>query len=327
MRTSVLLSSLLVLSLAACNLPNQPTKAPTADPIGTQVSQRLTQTAAAINQSTKAPTPAQPSAVVLPTLTSPAGSPAAPATATKIPPTSAAATTTNTATSAASATPAPGQTATNTASPTATQTPTATATATNVPGDPKETMGQPVWKENFAKSSTWGLDAPYDDGHTRVSIAPGKIILKSYDGNGWHGWRIAAPKVQNFYLEATIQPLTCASDDQYGLIFRASDAAKGYWFTVTCDGRYGLTAGTLGSEVEVIKLKNSPLIKAGSNQVNRLGVMAKDKKLSLYMNGKLLEEVTNDAFTGTGVFGYFIAGFKTAGFTYESTEIAYWNLP
>lgn len=296
------------LLMTSCNLPTNSTPTAQVDVLGTQVSQKLTQTAAALApQSAGTGNPGR-------TAASPAPGSSTPAARSATPPLT------------------PSQAASLTAAPTgaasATATPTLTSTPSPVPGDPKTALGSPAWKETFQKPSTWGLDSPYDDGHTRVSITNGKIQLKSYDGNGWHGWRMMNnPKIQNFYLEATFQTQACAGADMYGFLVRANDQAQGYWFGVTCDGRYNLTYGDIYTETELIKAKANPLIQAGSNQTNRVGILLKDKKISLYMNGKLLEELSSDAFTAAGTFGYFIAGYKTPGFTYESNEIAYWNLP
>lgn len=204
---------------------------------------------------------------------------------------------------------------------------TRTPTATTIPGDPRGTLGKETFKDNFQKPSIWGLDSPYDDGHTRVSITSGKLVLTSLEGNNWHGWRMYNAKLQNFYLEVTIQTHDCSGADQYGVIFRSPDSSKGYWFLATCDGKYSLESGSIGNSVEIIKAKTTTLLKTGSNQINRLGVMAKGNKISLYANGNLLEEVTNDAIPDAGVFGYVIAGAKTVNFTYDSTEVIYWKLP
>jgi hypothetical protein len=292
MRRKLFVLFLIGILISSCNLPVSSIPTLPVDVLATHVSSKLTQTAAVgVKQATNTGLPR------------PTSTPA------QTNPTQAASTPTPTNTGAAF------------------QTPSQTPTPTGVPGDPKTALGNPAWKETFQKASAWGLDIPYDDGHTRVSITPGKIVLKSYDGNGWHGWRMINPKIQNFYLEATIQTQTCSGADLYGLVFRANDKVQGYWFGVTCDGRYNLTSGDIYNEAELIKPKASQLIGSGSNQTNRLGVMAKDNKITLYLNGKVLEEVTNDTYPSAGTFGYFIAGFKTPGFTYESTEIAYWNLP
>jgi hypothetical protein len=298
--------------LSSCNLPGNETPTAQADVLGTQVALKLTQTAA--------------ENAAKPTNTAAAGG-QTPAARSATPPGSP--TSSGAGTPSGAGSPSPSQTATSTGpAATATQTPKPSATATNVPGDPKTNLGNPAWKETFQKPTTWGLDEAYDDGHTRVSITNGKFQIKSYDGNGWHGWRMMTnPKIQNFYLEATFITQACTGADLYGLVFRANEKAQGYWFGVTCDGRYNLTSGDIYNETELIKAKANPAILSGPNQTNRVGVLVKDQKISLYINGKPLEDVTNDTFPAAGTFGYFIAGYKTPGFTYESTEIAYWNLP
>lgn len=296
MRKGILSFILLSLLLTACNLGSEPmVVAPTVDMVGTQVAQTLTKIPTNADKPLTNITPGQ---------------------LTKIP--------TLHPTITLTAVVSPTSVATTQVS---SQTPTGTATPTAVPGDPRTTLGTPTWKDTFQKATSWGLDAPYDDGHTRVSIAPGKLVMTSKDGNGWHGWRMLTTKVQNFYLEATVNTLACSGSDLYGLIFRSPNSFKGYWFGFTCDGRYGLRSGDVNDFVEIIKLKANPLIKSGANQTNRIGVLVKGNKLSLYANGKLLEEITNDMLPDEGVFGYFIAGYKTVNFTYESTEIAYWKLP
>ncbi len=289
------------LLLSGCNLPLISTKeaSPTVDVVATQVVQRLTAAPPVTNPPGQTAAPTRPAQTTAPTT----------AASTNASPSSTASTT---------AQPSP----TGAASPTLTQ----TITPTGIPGDPRGSLGTPTWKDTFQKASTWGLDSAYDDGHTLVSIDPGKIILKSYEGNGWRGWRMMNQKIQNFYLEATIKPLTCSGNDLYGLVFRSTDNFKGFWFSLTCDGKYSFQSGDINGFADVIKAKASPLISAGANQVNRLGIMAKGNKFSLYANGKLLEEISSDAFPDAGVFGYFISGNKTPNFTIESTEIDYWIL-
>ncbi len=311
MRSIVLLIMIIVVfTLSGCNFPLQSTAvSPTVDVLGTQVAQRLTSTAAMIQPVTTS-TVSISTSTALPTLMVTATS---------------AATVRPAQTKEASATPILAQTqgVTSTATATATFTPT----ATGIPGDPSTSLGQPDWKDNFQKPSTWGLQSPYDDGHTRVSITSGMLVVTSYDGNGWRGWRMMNTTIKNFYLEATIQTQTCSGSDLYGIVFRAQNNSKGYWLTITCDGHYSLDVGDVNTLDPVIDSKSSSLIKAGSNQTNKFGIMAQGNKISIYINGKLVEDATNDAMVNAGTFGYFIEGNKTVNFTIQSTEIAYWELP
>lgn len=213
------------------------------------------------------------------------------------------------------------------ASATATLTLTPQPTATTPPTDPKLSLGTAAFKDNFANGKSWGLDTPYDDGNTRVEIKDNSMVLTSYNAVGWHGWRVSYLKTKNFYLEATIKMGSCSGNDLYGILFRSPDDSSGYWFGVTCDGQFNLLQGEGTNLTEIIQTKTGDAILAGSNQTNRLGVLAKDNQISLYANGKLLGEATDSTFQNAGTFGLFIAGRKTLNFVIACTEIAYWNLP
>ena len=301
MRKLFFFCGILIMILSGCTLPAGQT--PTPDLIGTQVVLQMTRSP--VVPPTSAPTLAlptiQPSTTVAPSTTP-----------------------------LASGTPEP----TGTTTPTNTVTPTGTTTSTLtqvVPptktpsSDPRDSLGNPTWKDTFPNGQSWGLESPYDDGNTRVEITGDAMMLTSYSAKGWHGWRVSYLKPKNFYLEATITTKTCSTSDQYGLIFRSPDNASGYWYEITCDGRYALMTGDGGTFTEVLKFKAGSAIHAGSNQTNRFGVMVQDSTITLYGNGKKLDSVTDTTYPNAGTFGYFIAGYKTLNFTISSSEIDYWE--
>jgi len=301
MRKFILAVFILLPFIASCSFPN-PNQAATPDLIGTQVAINLT-SSPTVPGPTK-PQPTSPQATsLLPTI----------------------APTTN----AKTATQTPALTATDVVltTSTATVTPTVQPSPTTVSSDPALALGNPTWKDTFTNGKSWGLDTPYDDGNTRVEITNNTMILTSANAKGWHGWRVSYLKPKNFYLEATIQTQTCSENDLYGILFRSSDGASGYWFGVTCDGHYNLRAGDGGTFTELIKSTAGSAILAGSNQTNRLGIMVKDDKISLYANGKPLADASDSTYPNAGTFGYFIAGKNTINFSVVSTKIAYWNLP
>ena len=134
---------------------------------------------------------------------------------------------------------------------------------------------------------------------------------------------------QNFYIEAVFNTQTCSGADTYGLVFRAPNTDSGYFFSVTCDGKYGLHASdfTKNNDSPTVNLTSSSAIHPGSNQTNRLGVMANGDMISLYANGILMHEITDSSFTDKGNFGVLIAANATAGFTVKMEEISLWKLP
>lgn len=245
-------------------------------------------------QNTQAPTQAPTQAATQP--------PAA--TATKVPP-------------AATATPVPP-----TPKPTATKGPTATL----VPGDPRSSLGQPTWSDSMATSDNWptGADAA---GFTDIEFNNGAMqltALKPADG-----WRIStADSLTDFYLEITVNTSTCAGKDRYGVIFRVpakENPDQGYLVDFTCDGKYGLRKWD-GPEntMEALTLwKANAAIKSGANQVNRLGVLVKGTKITLYANGVKLTEVTDIGYK-SGFFGVSAAAIDSSKYTVNIDKVDYW---
>ncbi len=233
-------------------------------------------------------------------------------------------------TAAPTATPVP---ATATLAPTAAPTqappeqPAPTAAPTFSPGDPRSSLGAPTWHNTLDSGKNFYL---YENDNTRVTLENGALVLTGLTANGWLGWSLTFSKpAQNFYLEAVFSPQSCSGGDMYGIVFRAPRTDAGYFFGVTCDGRYNLHARDFndGSDNALIQLTASSAILAGSNQVNRLGVMASGNKITLYANGVSLQEINDGAYNVDGDFGALVAANDTPGFTVKMDEITLWKLP
>ena len=224
-------------------------------------------------------------------------------------------------------TPVPQPTATETLPPVATETQTATPTV--VTEDYRNTLGLPAWTDSLDNCSSFGLCTPYEDDYSKLSIAGGSLLMQSKATQGFRIWRLTYPRPQNMYLEATIKTQTCSGSDLYGLVFRAKDYNSGqaYYLGFSCDGRYGLSRWDGGGVTSVFGLSQSDVIYAGSNQTNRIGVIANGDTFRVYANGKFIQEIKDTGIGSEGHIGVYLAANETAGFTIELTDIAYWNLP
>ncbi len=229
-----------------------------------------------------------------------------------------------------SQTPLPTNTPTSTLTPTLTLTPTVTLTSTlqptqtPLPGDPKANLGAPTWSTTFTNDKAFGLDSgPADDPEYRFEVKNGAMVMTGKKPDGFHAWRLTIQNISNFYLEGTFQTGDCTGLDRYGLMFRAPDTETGYFFGVSCDGQFNLRNLASSGFSDIEKWTKNSAIQTGSNQTNRLGVMAKDNKLSLYVNGQHLGDFTDSSYT-SGVFGYFIASTNTPNLTVQSNSIQYW---
>jgi hypothetical protein len=223
-------------------------------------------------------------------------------------------------------TPEPTQEATPTPegpTPEPSATPEPSPTPTLSSSDPRNYLGEPTWREKFDRGKTGFYT--FDDGNTRIWLEYDYLNMTSINANSWHGWSLGSSKPRDFYLEATFLPQTCSELDRYGLVFRAPDYNTGYFFGVSCDGKFNLRI--YDQKGDLVEWTQDDAILAGSHQTNRLGVMAEGTSIKLYVNGEQVRDLTDSVFNDAGIFGVFIAAQRTPGFTVKVDEIAYWTRP
>jgi len=208
-----------------------------------------------------------------------------------------------------------------------TETPTLTPTVSSE--DPLSYLGQPAGRDTLDTGAGFGIDANgYEDDYTRITVSEGSMFIHNSSTIGWRGWRVRPPQLRNAYIEGTFTTHGCEGGDQYGLVFRAPDytSGRGYYFALTCDGRFNLMRWTDDGTSAVINNTSSDAIRAGSGQVNRVGIMMRDSNLRLYVNGRIVQEINDDALKDGGFYGVFVSG-VSGTMVISLDEIAYWNLP
>ncbi len=214
--------------------------------------------------------------------------------------------------------------------PTSTGTPAPSQTSTPTPilSDPSSLLGSPTWANSLDNGNAFGIDSTgYDDGYTRIGISNGVMTLQSLTSSGWKGWRLTDRGISDFYLEGSFIQGACSSNDQYGIVFRAPDYSSGlgYYFGINCDGKHFLIRNdSAGSNLLVDKTTNTAYIQ-GEGQVNRLGVLVKGNVIQLFINGQIVNQVTDSVFTTNSKFGVYIAGMNTTGFSVKLDQINFWN--
>jgi hypothetical protein len=221
---------------------------------------------------------------------------------------------------------------TDTPSPTETPTPTPTPvqssspTPSVAPEDPRAGLGDPDFFDTFENATNWSL---YTDDHVSFEIDDDQLVMTAFDPENWDGWTVSWPEIKDFYLEMTTNTGDCSGMDRHGLVARATKTGgdyETYAFGITCDGRYSLRIWDGERYVTVFDWAASEAIHAGSNQNNRIGILADGNRLSLYANGRKLVTIQDDSFE-QGKFGVFIGSANTPDFTVRADEIAYWELP
>lgn len=229
-------------------------------------------------------------------------------------------------TSEPGAPPPPSETPTLTPTETQTPTPTITLTPTLVSGDPVLSLGVPTFDDNFDGGNNFYL---YEDSQASYQVVDDRMVLIAKKANSYETWSLSWGDLKNFYLEVTgTFGSECSGRDRYGLIFRAPDTSQGYLISITCDGSFRLSMWQ--SDIEeyttLKKWTSSAYINTGPGGTNRLGIRAKDSKLTGYINGVQVFELNDDTF-GKGRFGVMVAASDTAGFTAYLDRVVYWKLP
>lgn len=200
---------------------------------------------------------------------------------------------------------------------------TPTLTPTTAPTDAND---PPDWQDTLDGGKAFYR---FENDNTRVTQEGGHLALTGITANGWLGWSLTySHKPADFRLEATFIPQACSGSDIYGLVFRAPNENAGYFFGITCGGSYNFHSRDFANDVDTVLVNstNAAAILPGANQTNRLAVRAQGDKISLYVNGALLQEITDSSYT-SGSFGAFVAANETSGFTVWMDEIALWNIP
>jgi len=229
-------------------------------------------------------------------------------------------------------TPEPTATPEATATPNLTATPQASASITVSPsptfasGDPKAGLGTPTFRDTFESAANWPV---YEDDHVKFAITDGDLKMTAFNADHWNGWMLTYNQSQDSYIELTATSGTCSGLDQFGIVARSSGTSLGYvgyFFGITCDGRYSLRTWDGEKYTRLVDWTASADILSGSDKTNRLGLKLDGTRIGVYVNGKLLKEVVNDAYSG-GIYGVFVGASSTANFTVTATEFAAWDLP
>ena len=213
-----------------------------------------------------------------------------------------------------------------TSTPTATNTPFPTPTATLADTDPVTSLGSPDWVDTMDDGDNWPTGF---NEYTSIKFEDGFMKLTE-ETEMLDGWRLSWPYLEDFYLEITLETPECDTNDHFGIIFRVpenANANKGYLYGINCNGQYSLRLWDGEVMSSLVSWRDSDAIKAGANEVNRLGVMAKGENLTLYINGQKVNEVSSSAYL-EGSFGVFVgSGGITEDLTVWVDEIKYWDNP
>jgi hypothetical protein len=155
---------------------------------------------------------------------------------------------------------------------------------------------EPLFQDDFdSPRSGWGADQREE---FECGYEEGEYFIELRELN-WFAWAYPGVQFDNVGIETDVYPASGSQDSHFGVICRYVDVGNFYYFGISADGYYAIFRRVDGGDLEVLTgdgggMIPSPAIRTGG-QTNRILVVCDEDELSLYVNGELLETVTDDA--------------------------------
>ncbi len=117
----------------------------------------------------------------------------------------------------------------------------------------------------------------------------------------WFIWAHPGERFEDISVEVEAHLASGSHDSHFGVLCRQVDVDDFYYFAISADGYYAIFRRVAGGDLEIIThdgigMAPSLAIKTGE-QTNHILAVCQGNELSLYVNGELLETVTDDSHT------------------------------
>ena len=225
----------------------------------------------------------------------------------------------------ATETPIPTETPTNTPEPTATETLTPTPEPTLPMGIDELNLGNPDASYGF---NSKGAFYTYTASDSKVEVKDGTLQFTIYDAISWTIWSFSSLELEDFYFEISVKmPDNCQGTDRGGIIFGTpiGETDQGINYQISCDGRYRLFIYDGIETTTLINWTSSDEIDGGPGKTNRIGVMHRGQKITLYINGMLVEQISDDTYVGKSRIGINMGVDNHNNVTITFDDAAYWT--
>ncbi|WKZ37706.1 MAG: hypothetical protein QY332_07145 [Anaerolineales bacterium] len=179
--------------------------------------------------------------------------------------------------------------------------PTKAPTAEMRPG-----LGNILLSDDFSDPSLWDTavsnqaSAGVDNNRLTLAVQSGVYMLSLRQDLA----------LNNFYAEITARPSLCRSDDNYGVLIRATTATY-YRFALACNGTVRAERISSGNRVPLQQPLQSGDVPPGAPGEVRIGIWAVGREMRLFLNGRFQFSVSDPTFR-SGTIGVFV---RSAGDT------------
>jgi hypothetical protein len=191
-------------------------------------------------------------------------------------------------------------------------------------------LGTPDWIDTFEKDKGTFPLGEYNS--VVYKIKDGYLVMETLELVG-DQWRVASrPQIADFFIEAQFKMgKECSGKDSYGLILRApgtdnSVIDSGLVYGFSCDGKFRIYRMDGGTYVGLQNWTSAPNLKSGTDQENKIGILAQGDTFKLYINGAMVSEIVDSTYD-EGKFGLMIRSDETSNLIVSVNQIATWNVP
>jgi len=154
------------------------------------------------------------------------------------------------------------------------------------------------FQDNFDDpNGGWGVDQRPEFGR---GYEEGGYFIALHQPN-WFAWTYPGMQLDDVSVEVDVFPVSDSQDSHFGVLCRHADVDNFYYFAISADGYYAIFRRVGGGDLEVLTGDGSGMIFSSAirtgGQANRVLAVCQGDELSLYVNGELLETVTDDVHT------------------------------
>jgi hypothetical protein len=142
--------------------------------------------------------------------------------------------------------------------------------------------------------SGWGADQrdEFERGYEE-----GEYFIELHKPN-WFIWTYPGEQFEDVSVEVEAHLASGSRDSHFGVLCRHANEDNFYYFAISADGYYAIFRRADGSDLEILNGDGSGMIPSPSiktdEQTNQILAVCQGDELSLYVNGELLETVTDD---------------------------------
>lgn len=178
-----------------------------------------------------------------------------------------------------------------------------------------------LFSETFAPGEVgdWQIEG---DATGQTTLLNENLVIEIDEPNLMQFSTLTAPGFTDFVLEVDARQLQGDLQSSFGVLFRMQNPNQFYRFEITGNGMFMLERrngdGTWTRFVE--DWLDSPAIKQGFNEVNRLKVMAIGPNISIFANETLLFQASDAAYTSGTI------ALDAGTFTQPGLQVAFDNV-